>query len=192
MGEFVKLSVILAVVCSICTALLAFVDGKTRIQRESAGANKKLAGAMALLPGYDSDDAVLERDDEKGIIVLRRKSDGSVLGAAIESSCKDGYAGAISLLVGFDRDGQILDYVVLSSQETPGLGEKISSDGFRAGFRKKSYTKKMRVKKDGGEIDAITSATISSRAACKAVNVASEKFKALIESSSEKGGNEIK
>lgn len=123
-------------------------------------------------------------------------SNDNFVGAAVESISKNGFSGEIKIMVGFDRDGNIVNYSVLEQKETPGLGTKMV-DWFKPqgkvekslieklfGFevqkeeRKSSIIgmnpakNKISVTKDGGEIDAITAATISSRAFLEAVQYA--------------------
>jgi electron transport complex protein RnfG len=99
------------------------------------------------------------------------------VGAAVESFSKNGFSGEISIMVGFDIDGNIVDYSVLNQKETPGLGTKMV-DWFKTEKGNQSIKSKNPVKtnftvsKDGGEIDAITAATISSRAFLEAVRSA--------------------
>jgi len=99
------------------------------------------------------------------------------VGAAVETNSKKGFAGDIKLMVGFDRNGNIINYSVLEQKETPGLGSKMT-DWFKTPSGKRDIRGKnpainnLSVSKDGGEIDAITAATISSRAFLEAVNKA--------------------
>ena len=82
-------------------------------------------------------------------------------------------------MVGFDNDGKIIDIVVLKHSETPGLGDKMKKDksDFSLQFMGKDpATFKLAVKKDMGDVDAITASTISSRAYCDAVQRAYDKF----------------
>lgn len=98
------------------------------------------------------------------------------VGAAVEA-VSDGFGGEVKIMVGFDKDGAIVDYAVLQQTETPGLGTKMV-DWFKTDKNKQSIkglnpaTANLTVSKDGGEVDAITAATISSRAFLKAVNAA--------------------
>jgi electron transport complex protein RnfG len=76
-------------------------------------------------------------------------------------------------MVGFDTDKKIINISVLKQKETPGLGTKIKEPKFKDQFKGKDPASfKMAVKKDGGEVDAISAATITSRAFCEAVNKA--------------------
>ena len=102
-------------------------------------------------------------------------------GVAIETSV-DGFGGPFRVMVGFDADGNILGYEVLEHQETPGLGAHIehwfkNADKPNQNIIGRKADGKFAVSKDGGEIDAITAATISSRAFLKAINQAYAEFK---------------
>ncbi len=104
-------------------------------------------------------------------------NDEKFVGAAVESVSHNGYSGDIRLMIGFDVEGNIVNYSVLEQKETPGLGTKIV-DWFKTEVRnqniigKNPSKNKLTVTKDGGEVDAITAATISSRAFLEAVEKA--------------------
>jgi electron transport complex protein RnfG len=107
--------------------------------------------------------------------------DGRQDGEAIETSV-DGFGGVIRMMVGFGADGTILGYEVLEHQETPGLGDHISEWFKNTGkpgqnIIGRKADGKFRVSKDGGDVDAITAATISSRAFLKGVNQAYAEFR---------------
>lgn len=102
------------------------------------------------------------------------------VGYAVESNSKNGFGGEVRLMVGFDTEGTILNINVLEQKETPGLGTKMADEGnvLLASLKDKNAAQiNMTVKKDGGDIDALTAATISSRAYAEAVAVAYEAFK---------------
>lgn len=107
--------------------------------------------------------------------------DGHEDGVAIETSV-DGFGGPFRVMVGFDADGNILGYEVLEHQETPGLGSHIehwfkNADKPGQNIIGRKADGKFAVSKDGGDVDAITAATISSRAFLKAINQAYAEFK---------------
>ena len=108
--------------------------------------------------------------------------DDEKIGVAVNTYTPLGYSGVIKLIVGFKTDGSISNVEVLTQKETPGLGTKIADPKFKDQFIGKNLANydnnEILVKKDGGDIDAITAATISSRAYCDAVNRA---YKALVE-----------
>ena len=102
------------------------------------------------------------------------------VGYAVESISKNGFGGEVRLMVGFDTEGNILNINVLEQKETPGLGTKMADEGnvLLASLKDKNAAQiNLTVKKDGGDIDALTAATISSRAYAEAVAVAYEAFK---------------
>ncbi|MGL5319459.1 MAG: electron transport complex subunit RsxG, partial [Aeromonas veronii] len=100
---------------------------------------------------------------------------GVVTGYALEAIAPDGYSGAIRIVAGFDAKGTITAVRVLAHNETPGLGDKIElkkSDwinSFAGKFLTHDNEPQWAVKKDGGEFDAFTGATITPRAVVKAV-----------------------
>ncbi|MGI6718892.1 MAG: FMN-binding protein [Bacteroidales bacterium] len=107
------------------------------------------------------------------------------LGTAVQTFDKEGFGGEIILLVSFNEDGNIIKTFALEQLETPGLGDKISnskSDFYKQFENKNPKEFTLMVKKDRGDVDAITAATISSRAYCRAVQKAVDAYNA------EKGG----
>lgn len=109
-------------------------------------------------------------DGNENIVVYKAyNAKNEFIGAAVESSSNNGFAGKINIMVGFDKDGNIFNYSVLEQKETPGLGTKMvewfkTDKGNQSIIGKNPATSNLTVSKDGGEIDAITASTISSRA----------------------------
>ena len=98
------------------------------------------------------------------------KKDSVIVGYAVNTYTKKGFSGNINLMAGFKPDGTIFNISVLEQKETPGLGTKMTEPGFKDQFNDKNPSSfALKVKKDGGQVDAITAATISSRAFCDAV-----------------------
>ena len=111
------------------------------------------------------------------------KKGGELIGTAVRSFTNTGYNGLIVLMVGILPDGTIKDIQVVEHKETPGLGTKMESSKFKDQFKDIDPSQvTLKVKKDGGDIDAITAATISSRAFSEATQLAVDIYK--------KGGNE--
>jgi electron transport complex protein RnfG len=101
------------------------------------------------------------------------------IGAAVESTT-GGFGGDLKVLVGFDKQDKISGYTILQTSETPGLGIKASSwfqKGQKGDIIGKSPAQPLSVSKDGGEVNAITASTITSRAFLKAVNQAYQAYK---------------
>jgi electron transport complex protein RnfG len=130
---------------------------------------------------------ILVEGDNDSVKVNLVIQDGELFGAAVESFTNKAFSGYFKVMVGFDKDGNITGSQVLEHSETPGLGDKIdpSKSDFSKQFTgKKADEFRLKVKKDGGDVDAITAATISSRAYCDAIDRA---YKAFIQA--KKGNN---
>ena len=127
----------------------------------------------------------VRRNDAKGkemtyIIYQTQDAQGKALGAAVESTT-GGFGGDLKVLVGFDTDGKILGYTLLEHAETPGLGAKADKwfqQGEKGDIIGKNPKEQLVVSKDGGQVDAITASTITSRAFLLAVNNAYKAYKA--------------
>ena len=151
MKKILGLVVSLTVISGVCAGVLAYVDSITKEPiKETAEKNREQA-KKAVLCGEE--------------------------GYTAEGTCKDGYGGDITLMVGFKKDKKtVISYKVLAAAETPGLGMKLKTPEFADQFKGKDGTS-LKVKKDGGEIEGITSATITSRAVCRAIADAQSKLK---------------
>ena len=102
---------------------------------------------------------------------------GDVTGTAIIGSSEKGFSGLIKIMVGFHPDGSINNISVLEQKETPGLGTKIKDDKFIRQFRDQNPSEyNLKAKKDGGDIDALTGATITTRAFGEATQQAYDVF----------------
>ena len=133
-----------------------------------------------VLPEYEATTSQTIEVNSLPIVAHTATVADKAVGYAVESISKNGFGGTVRLMVGFDNNGTILNINVLEQKETPGLGTKMADEGnaLLASFKDKSAADiKMTVKKDGGDIDALTAATISSRAYAEAVAVAYEAFK---------------
>ena len=161
----------------------AAVGGVYMITKEPIAQAKIAAVNSALqqvLPEYEATTSQTIEVNALPIVVHTATVADQAVGYAVESISKNGFGGTIRLMVGFDTKGTILNINVLEQKETPGLGTKMADEGnvLLASLKDKSAGEvKMTVKKDGGDIDALTAATISSRAYAEAVAVAYEAFK---------------
>ena len=183
----------------IAGGLLGWVNKVTAEPIAQANA-KTLSDAIAVVvPGFDNNPAEAPESVEiagASYKVYKATKGGEFIGAAVESSSM-GFGGELKVLVGFDPEGKIIDYSVLSHAETPGLGSK-ASEWFKKGAKgditgKEPGEKALTVSKDGGDVDAITASTITSRAFLLAVNQAFEAFKnQSAESASDNSNNETK
>ncbi|MFO8088058.1 MAG: RnfABCDGE type electron transport complex subunit G [Bacteroidales bacterium] len=146
---------------------------------------QKLKEALKnVLPAFDNEigkDTLTVAVDgsDKKLTFYKAKKEGELVGVAIETYSMQGYSGEIRLMVGFDPQGVIQNISVLEHKETPGLGDKMEKgkDDWSKDFNGKNPADfSLQVKKDGGDVDAITAATISSRAYCDAVQRAYDAF----------------
>jgi len=118
--------------------------------------------------------AVSENDS---LSVYPAKLGGKWVGCAVESFTKKGFSGLVRVIVGFDEEGKLFNYTVLEHNETPGLGSKMETwfrtDKNRQNIIGRDLSKGLlKTTKDGGDVDAITAATISTRAFLEAINLA--------------------
>ena len=140
------------------------------------------AALSAVLPEFDATEKSEHTADELPIIAHKATKEGKVVGYAIETATKNGFSGMIKMMVGFDTKGTIININVLEQNETPGLGAKMTEEGnpLLASIKGKSASKfNFKVRKDGGEVDALTAATISSRAYAEAVARAYQVFEVV-------------
>ena len=126
------------------------------------------------------------------IIYNTNDAQGKALGAAVETIA-NGFGGELKLLVGFDPEGKILGYTLLEHAETPGLGAKADKwfqKGEKGDIIGMSPADPLTVSKDGGQVDAITASTITSRAFLYAVNSAYDAYKATPAADGETGATQ--
>lgn len=170
-SSFLNMVLALGGICLVSSALLGLVNHVTAEPIAAANLAKTNNAIKAVVPEFDnvpSEDSWNVEVDGKQYKVYPATYQGKVLGYAIEVM-PTGFGGTIDMLVGFDAEtGKIYNTSVISHSETPGLGAKITETGegsFRAQFdgMDPAATKFM-VRKDGGDIDAITASTITSRA----------------------------
>jgi electron transport complex protein RnfG len=156
------------------SACLGFVYQMTKEPIELSVLNKKLSAIKQVVPEFNNNpnDEMyrLPTGDGDSLDIYPAIKDSLVVGYAVNTYTKKGFSGVISLMAGFKPDGTIVNITVLDQKETPGLGTKMTEPLFKSQFNDKNPSLfNMKVKKDGGNVDAITAATISSRAFCDAV-----------------------
>ena len=141
-----------------------------------------LAAASAVMPAQvvKTERADVRLDGNPVAIYTGRDKDGKVAGYALSGRDGKGYGADIELMVGFEKDAKtVVCYRKLVASETPGLGSKLATPEFSAQFAGKD-AETLKVKKDGGEIEAIAAATITSRAVCRAVGDARKTLAAAL------------
>lgn len=169
----------LTIICVVAAAILAFVNKQTEPSIAFSKKEKLVNAIKEVVPGFDnspSDESyMLPLDTGDSLKVYPAKKAGELIGVAIESYTMNGFSGEIKIIVGLKPNGEVIDYAILQHAETPGLGDKMGT-WFRTDKNKQSILGRdlsqgpLSVSKDGGDVDAITAATISSRAFLDAVN----------------------
>ena len=202
-SSLTNMLLVLTLVSVVAAFLLAFVNKVTSSTIAEINAETLSAGIKSVL-GVGADEQITTNEkDVDGFVVYEVSRDGNWIGTAVKSTDKSGFGGDIVVLVGFDTEGKIKGYEVLSHAETPGLGAR-AGEWFRTATS--SETKEVsalgklffgnpdpagshniigrniadgefKVSKDGGDIDAITASTITSRAFLNAVNNAYKVYK---------------
>ena len=181
--------IVLVGVALVTGSILAYVNHVTE-EPIKLQAEKTLAdGIKAVMGGVEltvaKEDTVKQTAAGKELTFIIHEAvgkDNKSVGAAVESTT-GGFGGDLKVLVGFDTDGNILGYTILQHSETPGLGAKadkwFQKDGKGCIIGKNPATDDLTVKKDNGDIDAITASTITSRAFLLAVNQAYQAYKSM-------------
>ncbi len=141
--------------------------------------NNAIAQVLPNFKGEIKEQKILVEGDADSVTVYAAYQNDTLYGAAVETYTNKAFSGSFSIMVGLDYQGNILETQVLQANETPGLGDKIDkkkSDFPNQFVGKNPASFQLKVKKDGGEVDAITAATISSRAFCDATQRAFNAF----------------
>ena len=156
------------------SAALGFVYELTKEPIAASVLNKKLDAIREVVPEFNNNPNEemfrLPTGEGDSLDVYPAKKDGEIIAYAVNTYTNKGFSGHIGLMAGFKPDLTIINIAVLEQKETPGLGTKMTESGFKDQFNDKNPSDfQLKVKKDGGPVDAITAATISSRAFCDAV-----------------------
>jgi len=147
--------------------------------------NQKLEELSAIYEifgkNYDNnpiEEKTIFNDNEgKPLVIYPLRKNEIIYALAINTKTNRGFGGDIDLMTGFYLDGAMAGYKVLVHKETPGLGSKITEVGFMEQFKGLFVSDNtLKLKRYGGEIDGITSATISSKAILHALNRAKNAF----------------
>jgi Na+-translocating ferredoxin:NAD+ oxidoreductase subunit G len=172
----------LVLIAMTMSAALGFVYLKTKGPIEAVSRQKENDAIRQVLPEFDSDPAK-DRIEKNGVVVFNLYKENQPVGFAIKSFTDKGFSGHIEIMAGFLPDGTIHRVTVLSHRETPGLGTKMTDPKFSSQFPgKHPNTFLLKVRKDGGQVDAITAATVSSRAYCDALQRAYNTLKIVTDS----------
>ena len=185
-SSLLNMVLVLTLVAVIMGGVLAYVnhltEGPITEQKEKALANGiKTVMVCNDLVVANTNEVKQDIDGKEHTFIIYQVKDaqGQDLGAAVQSTTM-GFGGDLKVLVGFDPDGKIVGYTLLEHAETPGLGAKADlwfQKGQKGDIIGKDPKEPLTVSKDGGQVDAITASTITSRAFLKAVNQAYNAYK---------------
>ena len=179
MKELFKLTVVLTIICSLAATALALVYTITKDPIAYQQRLKKLRAIKAVQPDYDNEpdqDYIDLKTDESaegdgGLTRFYITKKGDTPTGVVFMTSAVGYGGLIDLMVGVNPEGTITGVQVLRHTETPGLGAKITEDTFIQQFPERNLQNTTwSLKKEGGDIDQISGATISPQAVVKALN----------------------
>jgi len=188
-SSFINMVITLFLVAAIAALALGGVYTVTKEPIAIAKQKKLEAAIKSVLPEFDTikEAKFLDPEGKDSLTFYYAYKGGDQIGAAVKTYTMKGFSGRVELMVGLLEDGTINNTAVLAHKETPGLGDKMdaSKSDFSLQFKGKNPNNfKLAVTKDGGNVDAITAATISSRAFCDAVE------RAYVTFEKEKGGTQ--
>jgi electron transport complex protein RnfG len=187
-STFINMVLVLFIITLIASAALGGVYEITKEPIAAAKLAKKLNAIKEVVPEFNnnpSDEMYKVGINEKDTLEFYpAKKDGILVGTAVKTFTTNGFSGYVWIMVGFEPDGTIHNYSVLEHTETPGLGTKMVSwfKPTEPSREKSSVINKnpgsinFTVSKDGGDIDAITAATISSRAFLNAIQTGYDEY----------------
>jgi len=173
MNDSAKMVLIMVAVTFFCSALLGGVRQMTKETIQLQRIRYVQGPAIrAVLSGAEND-PVADREEmtigKEPVVVFREKKGGEVTAVALETS-GSGYGGELSVVTGFDAaTGACTGIAIATSKETPGIGTRVNGTDFTDRFKSLPLSTNAALKKDGGTIDGISGATVSSRAVCGAV-----------------------
>lgn len=177
-STFLNMFLTLLISTAVSSLAASYVYNLTKDPIAEVDRQKQQKAIEMVMPGFTELNrfAILPHSGGDSLIFYEGIKDGEVIGVAINTYTHLGYNGLIRIMVGFTPDGTIVSYQVLEHKETPGLGSKIA-DNFKEQFDGKNPAAfSLKVRKDGGDVDAITAATISSRAVCDALSRAFQAY----------------
>ena len=168
MKDILKIAAILFVVCGLAAGALSFVNLATKDRIAAFAEEERVAAFKKIFPAAESFTERPPAEAGGGVTAWDAVAGGLPVGR-VQLLKPLGYSGTIRLVYGVDTAGALTGVQVLEHTETPGLGAKITTAAWTDQFKGK-VRDQVALKKDGGAIDAIAAATISSRAVTRAIH----------------------
>ena len=182
-STFLNMTITLFAITIVAGVSLGFINDITKGPKAQAKLERKINALKDVLPAFNNnpvEDVKLVKHElaKDSVEIYPGIQDETHTGTAVIGSTQNGYSGLVKIMVGFEPNGNIKNIVVLEQKETPGLGTKMKDDKFLRQFRGKNPAEfDIRPTKDGGEVDALTGATIKTRAFGEATQMANDVFK---------------
>lgn len=180
-SNFKNMVITLLVITALASTALGYINELTRGPIEEAKLKAKLEAIGTVVPAFNNnpgEEVYLIPSDLGDLECYPARNDTVLVGTAISTLTKMGFSGMIKIMVGLAPDGSVIQTTVLEHAETPGLGSKMTQPKFRDQFVDLDPGENPpKVTKDGGEIDAITASTITSRAYCDAIQRAWDAYR---------------
>ena len=176
-----KMIMVMLTVSGISAGLLALVYQKTKEPIQEAQNNMIAEGLKEVVKTeFDNnpfDEKISVKQGKNHFTLYPARKEGYITSIVMKSSSNKGFGGKMDVIVSFLLDGRVGDFKVINHKETPGLGSKVNDESFRKNIQGKNPSSEgFKVRQDGGEVDAITGATISSRALIDAIQKAYEGY----------------
>lgn len=179
MRDYLRLMLVLAVISAVAAGLLALVDSFTAPKIEAYKSQSEAGAYQQVLPGVDSfteESELMEKiSAQPDLSDIQTVKSGIKQGKKVGWVCKvasPGFSSNIVMLVGIYSDGELGKVLVLEQKESPGLGTNVTDPDFieQKAIAQANVNQELKVIKDGGDVQAITGATISSRAVLRGIN----------------------
>jgi len=181
-STFLNMIITLFVITMVAGISLGYVNDITVGPKAEAKLARKVIALKQVMAEFDNnpvEEVIMIKSElvKDSVEIYTGSLNGVKSGTAVVGSSEKGYSGLIKLMVGFESDGSIRNIVVLEQKETPGLGTKMKDDKFLRQFRGKNpSTFDLKPKKDGGDVDALTGSTITTRAFGEAAQLAFDEY----------------
>lgn len=174
---------VLVLVAGLSALVLGYVYEQTHKPIAESKDNRELEAISEIIPGgfdnnpFEEKTVITTSDNQSRLEMYPVRNKGVITALAIKSYTNKAFGGRMEIMVGITLDGKLSGYKVIDHKETPGLGTKVMEEGFSRQFIGLNPDKvDFRVKQDGGDIDAVTAATISSRAVVDAIQRAFDAY----------------
>lgn len=180
--EFLVPVITLVIIVTLSAFALGYMYNFTFEAIQKAKDTKELEAIREVVNEFDNNPfaektTIMTKDKKDKLIMYPARKGGKLTSVAIKSYSNAGFGGRIEVMTGFNVSGSIKYFKVISSNETPGLGSKVDEPKFKEQLTDfYPHRQILKVKQDGGDVDAVTAATISSRAVLKAIARAYDAF----------------